>query len=62
LGGLSATLVSRVLAPFLFGVTTRDPVAYAGAFAFLATISAMASWVPARRAARIEPAVVLRGE
>jgi len=62
LGGLSAILVSRVLAPFLFGVTARDPVAYAGAFAFLATISAMASWLPARRAGRIEPAVVLRGD
>lgn len=61
-GGLSAVLVSRVLAPFLFGVTARDPVAYAGAFAFLAAISAMASWLPARRAGRIEPAVVLRGE
>ncbi|HMA24895.1 MAG TPA: FtsX-like permease family protein, partial [Gemmatimonadaceae bacterium] len=62
LGGLAAILVSRVLAPFLYGVTARDPVAYFGTFAFLAAISALASWLPARRAGRIEPAVVLRGD
>jgi len=61
-GGLAAILVSGVLAPYLYGVTARDPVAYAGAFAFLAAIAALASWVPARHAGRIEPAVVLRGE
>ena len=61
-GGLAAILVSGVLAPYLYGVTARDPVAYAGAFAFLAAIAGLASWLPARHAGRIEPAVVLRGE
>jgi ABC-type antimicrobial peptide transport system permease subunit len=61
-GGLTAILVSRVLAPYLYGVTAHDPVAYAGAFALLAGVSMAASWLPARRAGRIEPAVVLRSE
>jgi len=54
--------VSRVLAPYLFGVSTHDPVAYAGTFAFLAGVSLLATWLPARRAGRVEPAIVLRGE
>jgi len=62
LGGLTAGLVSRVLAPYLFGVSTHDPVAYAGTFAFLAGVSLLATWLPARRAGRVEPAIVLRGE
>ena len=61
-GGVLAVLVSRVLAPYLYGVTTRDPVAYAATLGFLAAISVMASWLPARRAGRVEPAMVLRGE
>jgi putative ABC transport system permease protein len=61
-GGLTAILVSRVLAPYLYGVTARDPIAYAGTFALLAGVSVAASWLPARRAGRVEPAVVLRSE
>jgi ABC-type antimicrobial peptide transport system permease subunit len=62
LGGLAAGLVSRVLAPYLYGVTAHDPVAYVGTFAVLAGVSVAASWLPARRAGRIEPAIVLRAE
>jgi ABC-type antimicrobial peptide transport system permease subunit len=62
LGGLTAGVVSRVLAPYLFGVSAHDPIAYAGAFAFLAGASLLATWLPARRAGRVEPAIVLRGE
>jgi predicted permease len=62
IGGLTAMLVSRVLAPYLYGVTAHDPVAYAGTFALLAGVSVAASWLPARRAGRVEPAVVLRNE
>jgi ABC-type antimicrobial peptide transport system permease subunit len=62
LGGLTAGLVSRVLAPYLYGVTAHDPVAYVGTFAVLAGVSVAASWLPARRAGRIEPAIVLRAE
>jgi ABC-type lipoprotein release transport system permease subunit len=62
IGGLTAMLVSRVLAPYLYGVTAHDPVAYAGTFVLLAGVSVAASWLPARRAGRVEPAVVLRNE
>lgn len=62
IGAVASLAASRVLAPYLFGVSTRDPVTYAAIFALLAGISVAASWVPARRAGRVEPAVVLRGE
>jgi putative ABC transport system permease protein len=61
-GAIAAFVASRSLAPYLFGVTTRDPFTYAVILAFLALISGLASWLPARRAGRIEPAIVLRGE
>lgn len=61
--GVTASLAaSRVLAPYLFGVSGHDPVTYATIFALLAGISILASWIPALRAGRVEPAVVLRGE
>jgi ABC-type lipoprotein release transport system permease subunit len=43
-------------------VSTHDPVTYAAIFGFLAAISLLASWLPARRAGQVEPAIVLRGE
>ncbi len=61
-GTLAAVAISRVLAPYLYGVTPRDPAAYGGALGLLAGVSLLASWLPARRAGRVEPAVVLRGE
>lgn len=62
-GGLLASLVaSRFLAPFLFGIDATDPATYASIVALLALISVVASWVPARRAGRLEVAGVLRGE
>jgi putative ABC transport system permease protein len=42
-------------------VTPRDPAAYGGALGLLAGVALLASWLPARRAGRVEPAVVLRG-
>ena len=62
-GGVVAALgASRVLVPYLFGVTARDPVTYAVIIGLLALVSVAASWWPARRAGRVEPAIVLRGE
>ena len=46
----------------LFGVEASDPATYMGVAALLATIALMASWLPARRAARLDPIVVLREE
>jgi putative ABC transport system permease protein len=61
-GTAAATAASRLLAPYLFGVAPHDPATYAGILAFLAAVSLLASWLPARRAGRVAPATVLRGE
>lgn len=61
-GVLVAFLASRALRPYLFGVTTRDPVTYAAILAFLVLVSALASWLPARRATKVDPMRVLRSE
>jgi putative ABC transport system permease protein len=59
--GVAVSLVaSRVLVPYLFGVSPNDPATYAGIFALLALVSVVASWIPARRAGRVQPAAVLR--
>ncbi|HEY5062824.1 MAG TPA: FtsX-like permease family protein, partial [Gemmatimonadaceae bacterium] len=55
-------LVARFLRALLFGVSTNDPATLAGATLMLAAIAALASWVPARRASRIDPADALRAE
>jgi len=44
----------------LFGVEASDPATYMGVAALLAMIALMASWLPARRAAGLDPIVVLR--
>jgi ABC-type lipoprotein release transport system permease subunit len=61
-GTAAALAASRLLAPYLFGVTVHDPATYAAILAFLAAVSVVASWLPARRAGRVPPAAVLRGE
>jgi ABC-type antimicrobial peptide transport system permease subunit len=50
----------RFATPLLFGLQPRDPATLAGAAIVLALIAAFASWIPAGRAARIDPARVLR--
>jgi ABC-type antimicrobial peptide transport system permease subunit len=44
----------------LYGLTPRDPITLAGAAVTLAAVGAFAAWLPARRAARIDPIEVLR--
>jgi ABC-type lipoprotein release transport system permease subunit len=51
---------ARFLAPLLFRVEARDPMTFAGTAAVLVAVGALAAWVPARRAARLDPASVLR--
>lgn len=59
--GLGAALAaSRLLAHYLYGVSPRDPLTFAVTLALLALSATLASWVPARRASRIDPLVAIR--
>jgi predicted permease len=60
LGGVLSIWAARFATPLVFGVQPRDPATLAGATAVLAAIGALAGWLPARRASRIDPARVLR--
>jgi predicted permease len=54
--------VARFLESFLYGVAPSDPVTLGAASLLLVAISALASWIPARRASRVDPANTLRAE
>jgi putative ABC transport system permease protein len=61
-GTIGALLLSRSLSTLLFDVKPTDPFAYASVALLLLTVAALASYLPARRAARIDPMVALRDE
>ena len=62
IGGLAAWSLSATAKSFLFGLQADDPRAFAVAVVVLAASALIASAVPARRAASVDPAVVLRTE
>ena len=61
-GGALAIVATRFLRTFLFEVAPFDPLAFAASAGVLAACAIAASWVPARRAARVDPAMALRAE
>jgi putative ABC transport system permease protein len=61
-GLLAAALLSRILSSLLFSVSALDPVTYVAGPAALLVASLVACYIPARRAARIDPAETLRME
>jgi predicted permease len=61
-GLVGAAALSRLAESFLFGVRAGDPSSYGVAAAVLATAAALAAAIPARRAARVDPALILRND
>ena len=62
LGMLGALWASRLLARFLFGVQPSDPLTYGAVGTLVVGVCLVASWVPARRATRVDPVEVLSAE
>lgn len=62
IGLAGAVAASHAIAAMLFGVTPLDPATYLGVITLLALVSALACWLPAARAARVDPAITLRAE
>ena len=62
IGLIGAAAASGALITLLFGISRLDPVTYLGVIVLLLGMSAIACWVPARRAARVDPAITLRAE
>jgi putative ABC transport system permease protein len=62
LGLAGALVLSRFLRTLLFGVGATDPLTFTVVGAVLFLVAAIACWIPARRATRIDPLVALRGE
>jgi len=61
-GLLGAFAFTRVLQSILYGVSARDPLTYAALAALLAAIALLATWLPAVRAARVDPILSIRSE
>ncbi len=62
IGGMIAFSGARWMKPLLFQESARDPAVYALVAAVLLAVAVAASYVPARRAARVDPNVALRAE
>jgi putative ABC transport system permease protein len=61
--GLVASLaLGRVIASFLFGVGAADPLTLVGVALTLMAVAGLASYLPARRAARLDPLLAIRNE
>jgi ABC-type antimicrobial peptide transport system permease subunit len=61
-GLLGALVATRFMSTLLFGVSATDPMTFTGIALLLGLTALLASYVPARRAARIDPMVSLRSE
>jgi ABC-type antimicrobial peptide transport system permease subunit len=62
IGVAGAFGLAKFIASFLFGVTARDPLVFAGVPLLLSAVALLAVWFPARRASRVDPIIALRYE
>jgi ABC-type antimicrobial peptide transport system permease subunit len=62
IGLAGAVAASRALVTLLFGISQLDPITYVAVILALAAVSALACWMPASRAAKVDPTVTLRME
>jgi putative ABC transport system permease protein len=62
LGVVVALVLTRVMSALLFGVGPMDPMTYASVSAALAAVGLLATYLPARRASRVDPVVALRAD
>jgi ABC-type antimicrobial peptide transport system permease subunit len=61
-GLLASLLIARLMASLLFGIGPADPLTFIAVVLFLAAVALVATWIPARSAARVDPLVALRYE
>ena len=59
IGALAAT---QLTAGLLYGVAPRDPATFVGVVGLLVLVALGASWLPARRATRVDPMIALRAD
>jgi predicted permease len=62
LGAAGALTLTRLMTSLLYGVAPHDPATIAGVALLLLAVALLASWLPARRATRVDPMVALRTE
>ena len=62
LGLAGALLLSRVMAGYVYGITATDPLTFAAALGLLTAVALLAIYIPARRAASVDPVRALRTE
>ena len=62
IGAAIAAAASSTLSKMLLGISPLDPIAFVAVAAFLSGVALLASYIPARRATRVDPMVALRYE
>lgn len=61
-GLMGALMATRVLRSFLYELSPGDPITYVAITVVLGGVALLASWLPARRAAAVDPVIALRAE